>query len=115
MQHDSIFGFMDAVAFPDPKAPGDPAVGHSEGAPFFNVTSHLPDGSEVTWELSLIDRGDDGQTREQRICAYPCTVQNGRVSANVPARYARRLEQGTARIRLLAGGAATPGQALAAH
>jgi hypothetical protein len=60
----------------------------------------------VTWELHLFDPRTDGQTRPELVCAYPAVVKNGTVSANIPARYARRLEQGTARVRLIEGGAA---------
>jgi len=101
MQHDSLFGFMDAVPFPDGERPDDFHVGYAEGAPYFSMTSNLPEGSEVVWELYLIEKQADGQTREERVCAYPGVVKNGAVDAHVPDRYARRIQAGTANVRLL--------------
>jgi hypothetical protein len=114
MQHDSVFGFMDGVPFPGGARPNDFHVGYAEGSPFFTATSSLPDGSEITWELALIETPNDGgPPRENLICAYPGVVSGGMVKAHIPARYARRLEQGTARVRLVPGkpaatGASTP-------
>jgi hypothetical protein len=103
LQHDSIFGFMNAVPFPNERAPNESNVGDREGLPFFTAKSDLPDGSAVTWELTLIETpADGGAAREQRVCAYPATVKNGAVVANIPARYARRLQQGTARVQVTA-------------
>jgi hypothetical protein len=101
MQHDSIFGFMGGIPFPDEERVGNFHVGYVEGAPSFIAPSDLPNGSPVSWELYLIEKLDDGQTREERVCAYPTIVNNGVVEANIPARYARRLEQGTACVRLV--------------
>jgi hypothetical protein len=104
MHHDSVFGFMGGIAFPDGDRPqGHFHTGYAEGAPSFAAQSHLPDGSAVTWSLYLLDQLDDGQTRETLVCTYPAIVKDGQVSANIPERYARRLEQGTARVRLSTG------------
>jgi hypothetical protein len=103
LQHDSMFGFMEGVPFPGGARPDDFHVGYAEGSPFFTAQSNLPDGSAVTWELTLIEMPTDGgAAREQRVCAYPATVKNGAVVANIPARYARRLQQGTARVQVTA-------------
>jgi tetratricopeptide (TPR) repeat protein len=107
MQHDSIFGFMNGVPFPDGVRPDDVHVfhvGHAEGSPYFTAPSNFPDGSEMTWELSLIETPDNGgPPREELVCTYPCVVSQGAVKAHIPARYARRIEQGTARVRLMPG------------
>ena len=103
LQHDSMFGFMGGIPFPGGARPDDFHVGYAEGSPFFTAQSDLPDGSAVTWELTLIETpADGGAAREQRVCAYPATVKNGAVVANIPARYARRLQQGTARVQVTA-------------
>ncbi|MDR2990641.1 MAG: tetratricopeptide repeat protein [Burkholderiaceae bacterium] len=102
MQHDSVFGFMGAVPFPDGERPEDFHVGFAESSAFFTVKCNQPEGSEVIWELHrIIEKLDNGQTREELICAYPGTVQNGAVRAHIPARYARWLQQGTVRGRLV--------------
>jgi hypothetical protein len=103
MQHDSVFGFMGAAPFPDEKQPGQTNVGHCEGYPLFSVKSDLPDGSKVVWELYLTEkRNDDGQLREERVCAYPATVNAGAIKAHIPLRYARQMmQQGTAGVRLI--------------
>ncbi|MDR0457451.1 MAG: hypothetical protein LBH10_00255 [Burkholderiaceae bacterium] len=106
MQHDSVFGFMDGAPFPDGQRPESFHVGYVEGSPYFTATSQLPDGAAVTWELALVEKQADGQPQEKLICAYPGVVKNGAVQAHIPARYARRLEQGTARVRLVTPGAA---------
>jgi hypothetical protein len=109
MQHDSVFGFMDAAPFPDGERPEDFHVGYAEGSPFFSAPSSLPDGTEVVWTLYLIEKQADGQSREEPVCAYPAVVKNGAVDGHVPARYARRIQQGTAGVRLSGGGAAPNG------
>ena len=102
LQHDSMFGFMNGIPFPSGARPDDFHVGYAEGSPFFTAQSNLPEGSQVIWELSLIETPQNGEPpREQQICAYPGTVENGAVVAHLPARYARRLQQGTARIRVV--------------
>jgi hypothetical protein len=106
MQHDSVFGFMDGVAFPDGARPEGFHVGSAEGAPFFTFKSDLPNGSDVTWALFRIERGDAGQRREQLVCAYTNTVHNGTVQAHIPERYIQWIEQGTACVRLVNNSAA---------
>jgi len=100
MQHDSVFGFMDGIAFPDGEKPSKSFhVGCSQNPPF-SAKSNLPDGSAVTWSLYLMDSLDDGQTRETLVCTYPTTVKDGQISANIPYRYALRVDQDTACVRL---------------
>jgi hypothetical protein len=104
MQHDSVFGFMDAVPFPDEKTSDDVSatVGYSEGAPCFTFKSDLPDGSEVTWGLyQIIKNPDSHQTRVKLVCSYRANVNGGIVKAHIPARYKRWIEQGIAQIGLI--------------
>jgi hypothetical protein len=104
MQHDSLFGFMGAVPFPDGSWPDElQSVGYPEGGSSFIKKCDLPDGSEVEWSLYWMEKFDDGQTREKLVCSYPATVKDGAVQAHIPVRYARRLQQGTARVRLRSG------------
>jgi hypothetical protein len=105
MQHDSVFGFMDALPFPDKERPGeDFHVGYVESAPSFTFPSDQPDGSEVSWALyRIIEKLENGQIRDELICAYTNVVRNGMVSAHIPKRYARWVEQGAARVRLVRG------------
>jgi hypothetical protein len=97
---------MDAAAFPIPTAPGEKNVGFCEGLPTFVMQSDLPDGSEVVWQLNRVEQRADGLTQEKRVCAYPGVVKDGAVQAHIPVHYARWLEQGTARLRLIKSGAA---------
>jgi hypothetical protein len=106
MQHDSVFGFMDAAAFPSEKVLGEPNVGFCEGFPVVTIRTDLPTGSEVAWELNRIEQPDAGQAQEKRVCAYTGTVKDGAVKVHVPLRYVRWMEQGTARVRLIEGNAA---------
>jgi hypothetical protein len=109
MQHDSVFGFMDGVPFPDGARPDNFHVGCLETAPWFSAKSTLPEGSAVTWTLYRIEKGDDGQPRQQPVCAYPATVQEGAVKARIPEHYARWLQQGEATMRVTADGPAARG------
>jgi tetratricopeptide (TPR) repeat protein len=100
MQHDSVFGFMDALPFPGEKAPDEYNVGYCECALSFTMKTDFPDELEVIWELYQVKRNDDGKAYEQLVCAYSSTVKNGAISAHIPTRYVRWLQQGTARIGL---------------
>ncbi|MDR0479649.1 MAG: tetratricopeptide repeat protein, partial [Burkholderiaceae bacterium] len=95
MQHDSVFGFMNAALFPSDERPEGFHVGCIESLPVFTLKTDLPDGSEVTWGLFQIQKLDDGQIQEKLICAYPGTVKDGIVKAHIPVRYVRWLKQGT--------------------
>jgi hypothetical protein len=103
MQHDSVFGFMNGVPFPDGETPDDLQVfhvGHVDSWQGFIIKTQLPDGAAVTWTLILNETLADGQCHEEQVCAYPGTVKNGVVIANLPKCYIRRLQQGTARIHV---------------
>jgi len=119
IQHDSMFGFLDARPFPGGPMPDDSHVGYSEGSPHFTAQSALPDGTEVEWRLYRTDGGgsndgdgggssDGGRARPadgaaQLVCAYPARVSGGKVNAHLPARYARWIEEGSAYIRIVSG------------
>lgn len=99
MQHDSIFGFMDAAPFPNGKIPPEQFnVGCAEGGGSFTVKVNLPDDWNVLWSLILIEKDASGQKREEFICSYPGVAKNGTVTGNIPTRYAQRINQGTARV-----------------
>lgn len=90
LQHDSLFGFMDAKPFPSELAPGRFHVGYAEGSPFFNAETDLPDGTAVHWELVA-----PAPANTAAICRYPAVVVDGGfVRGHLPARYAEQLEQG---------------------
>ncbi|WXL25156.1 tetratricopeptide repeat protein [Ectopseudomonas mendocina] len=101
LQHDSVFGFLDAPPFPDGPAPADFHVGYAEGSPFFSLPTALPEGTHVEWHFYRLDKvGTD--TQRKRLCSYPATVSNGQVRAHLPARYAHLIESGSGDIRLKA-------------
>jgi hypothetical protein len=107
MQHDSAFGFMDAVPFPDGNVSEGSRVGETEGSATLTVKSDQPDGSNATWELyRIIEKIDNHQAHATLICAYPGTVHDGTVKAHIPRRYVRWLEQGLICVRLRANNAA---------
>jgi len=108
MQHDSVFGFMDAVPFPSAKAPDEPNVGYVESAPSATLKRDEPDGSEVTWDLYRIEKDGSGPAHEQWVCAYTNTVRDGAVTVHIPERYLRWMKQGTARMRFRANSATAP-------
>ena len=103
MQHDSIFGFMDAVPFPDGERPDDlHGVGDAEGAATLTMKCDLPDGAQVPWTLyRVLEKLDNGQLRGQVICSYTSVVRNGAVQPHIPTRYARWINEGKVIPRLL--------------
>ena len=103
MQHDSVFGFMDAVPFPDGARPAS-AVG--QGASSFTQKMDLPDGTEVTWGVFRLDKqaDGDGQPRKTLVCAYPAIVKDKTIMGHIPRRYAQWIKQGTACLGFRAAG-----------
>jgi hypothetical protein len=98
MQHDSVFGFMDAAPFPEVEERSNYFHVGCLGSVPFTAKINAPDGAKVAWALYLIDRRADGQTGEEQVCSYRAVIQNGTVTVHIPMRYARRVQQGTARL-----------------
>jgi len=101
MQHDSMFGFMGGVPFPDAERSPGFHVGCMESVLISSPKNNLPDGAEVTWGLFRIEKRDNGQTREEMVCSYTNATKDGIVRAYIPRRYAHWIEQGTAYVRLV--------------
>jgi hypothetical protein len=100
MQHDSVFGFMGAAPFPDQPKPEGFHVGYVESSQLFTLQVDLPNGSEVIWEIYwIIEKFDNDRARVKLICSYPAIVKEGAVSAHIPERYVRWIQQGTACVR----------------
>jgi hypothetical protein len=97
LSHDSQFGFMQALPFPQGPAPPGFHVGMDEGSARFAAQADLPDGTPVRWRLYFLEPSPAGQ-RKVLVCSYQTVVQGGRVQDNVPRRYLDRLRQGTATI-----------------
>ena len=90
---------MDAAVFPGGDVPEWDRAGFCECWRPMVMKTDIPDGSEVAWDLYLIEKQDNGQLRGKRVCSY-AMVQGGAVKAHIPLRYGRRVEQGTAGLRL---------------
>jgi hypothetical protein len=101
MQHDSVFGFMNAIPFPEGERSYDFHVGAMESA-VYSIKVKQPDRSTVSWALYWIERRDSGRALVKLVCSYTNTVQDGMVKAYIPRRYAQWIRQGTARIGLIA-------------
>ncbi|ROM53285.1 hypothetical protein BK648_06940 [Pseudomonas poae] len=95
LQHDSMFGFMQARTFPGGPMPTDFHVGYAEGSPLFKALTEWADGTPVQWTL-LLKQAE----QEVVVCRYPGVVKAGRVTAHIPARFARMISNGEAEIRL---------------
>lgn len=95
LQHDSMFGFMQARTFPGGPMPQDFHVGYAEGSPVFKAQTEWPDGTRVQWTLLL-----KHAQREVVVCRYPGVVKAGLVTAHIPARFARMISSAEAQIRL---------------
>ncbi|WP_172794911.1 sulfotransferase family protein [Loktanella sp. 3ANDIMAR09] len=83
MQHDSVFGFMDPRPFPEGPHRDDFHTGYAEGSPVVRISTPQPDGAMVHWQLV-----DHRSGTPRMICRYPARVENGHVTANIPARHA---------------------------
>lgn len=97
MQHDSIFGYLDARPFPDGPMPGDWHVGCVESAPTISASTELPNGERVRWTLYRKRAGG-----EEEVCSYPGVVAGGAVSDNLPRRYTEAIKAGEMLIRIRA-------------
>lgn len=95
MQHDSVFGFMQARPFPGGPMPIDFHVGYAEGSPLFKAQTEWEEGTQVQWRL-LLRQGE----QEIVVCRYPGVVRAGLVTAHIPARFARMISRAQAEIRL---------------
>lgn len=89
LHHDSLFGFMNPRPFPEGPHRDDFHTGYAEGSPYATISTQQPEGSTVFWCLI-----DQRTTPHSPICRYPAIVENGHVTAHLPARYARLLGSG---------------------
>ncbi|AZC96437.1 tetratricopeptide repeat protein [Pseudomonas chlororaphis] len=95
LQHDSMFGFMQARTFPGGPMPTDFHVGYAEGSPLFKARAEWADGTPVQWTL-LLKQAE----QEVVVCRYPGVVKAGLVTAHIPARFARMISRAQAEVRL---------------
>ncbi|AZD91806.1 MULTISPECIES: tetratricopeptide repeat protein [Pseudomonas] len=95
LQHDSMFGFMQARTFPGGPMPTDFHVGYAEGSPLFKARTEWADGTPVQWTL-LLKQAE----QEVVLCRYPGVVKEGLVTAHIPARFARMISSTEAEVRL---------------
>lgn len=97
LQHDSVFGFLDAKSFPDGDRHEGFHVGCCEGSVIFTINSSLPEGTAVNWSF-IKKSSEQGDTV---ICSYPAKVQQGKVQDCIPTPYSDLLEQGKANIVII--------------
>ncbi|MBB4863038.1 hypothetical protein HNP46_001883 [Pseudomonas nitritireducens] len=93
LQHDSQFGFLEARPFPCGTWTAASHVGAAEGATHFSMPIDAADGTPVLWVLHHKD------AEEREICRYKSVVQQGLLTANLPARYGRSINAGEMGIR----------------
>lgn len=86
LQHDSMFGFLEAKPFPGGPQPDDFHVGYAEGSPIVTIQHDVPNGTKVNW--TLIKRGPE----KQEICTYPAVCQNAKIVTHLPRRMVRDLQ-----------------------
>ncbi len=89
MQHDSLFDFMSPRPFPEGPYREDFHTGCTETSPYIEREVNRPDGTVVYW--SVWEQGADGS--EQQVCRYSAKVFNGKIKANIPRRYGKRINQ----------------------
>ncbi len=86
MQHDSLFDFMNPRAFPEGPHRHDFQVGCTESSPYFEANVTAPDGSIVHWAV-----WDQSRQPEALVCRYAVAAKGGKIRANIPRRYAKRI------------------------
>lgn len=92
MQHDSLFGFLNAQPFPVTSRKEGLDVGASPTTSFFEFTHSAADGSEVPWQF--ID--SDGNV----LCQYTARVYGGKARVAVPLYLAKRMQSGQLRVQV---------------
>lgn len=95
LQHDSIFGFLGGIPFPQTERPSHFHVGCNEATPSFDAVVDAADGATVTWRLY-----DATVQPERLVCAYPASVKKGKIGANIPRAYAKHLSDKTWLVRI---------------
>lgn len=95
LQHDSLFGFLNAVPFPNHTHQADYHVGCNESSTFFKAAVSAEDGKRMTWMLF-----DTRENPERLICSYDAVVKQNSVQASLPRPYVRLLNSGAYVVRL---------------
>jgi hypothetical protein len=94
LQHDSLFGFLDARPFPDGPRRDDFHVGSAEGGSAVGMQADFADGTPVVWTLFA------RRPVERAVCSYPAVCRGGRVTTELPRRWAQALAAGEMLIRI---------------
>lgn len=95
LQHDSLFGFLNAVPFPNHQHQAEFHVGCNESSPFFQAAVDAADGTVIHWQLF-----DTRVAPEQLVCTYAALVKQKKIQAHLPRAYSRLLNGGGLVIRL---------------
>lgn len=96
IQHDSLFGFLNAQPFPITTRKEGLDVGASPTTSFFEFAHSAADGSKVPWQF--ID--SDGNV----LCQYFANIHSGKARVAIPLHLAKRMESGKLRVQVLADG-----------
>lgn len=106
LSHDRLFNFSNPKPFPE--LPFNPSyqIAFAEGEAGFETETFYEEGTNIKWTLyssiSPVLNSDYSSITvpEFKVCSYETTVKNGRISDNIPRRYAYAIRDGLARIEI---------------
>ena len=91
LQHDSVFGFLDARPFPDGACPDADHVGAYDSRWSFEMTCNAPDGATAWWIVT---------ERNREICRYAVPVQGGLARIFLPTHFRAGVIDGSLDMRV---------------
>lgn len=104
---DSIFGFMDAVPFPNEQIGKTGFVGFRETSAIMNVECEYPEEARIQWQafskinpLPNRDGSYELLPEERLICEHYAVVKDGKFVIPFPKRYANGFGNGNSRLHL---------------
>lgn len=102
--HDRLFNFRDPHPFPELPFDNQYQIAFAEGVTAFNTNTFYKEGAKVKWTLyssisPMLNTDYSFITvPEFKVCSYETIVKEGKISDNIPRRYANAIRKGLARI-----------------
>lgn len=93
IQHDSLFGFLNAQPFPITTRKEGLDVGASPTTSFFEFTHSAADGTVVQWQFT--------DSEGNALCEYPATIHNGKAKVPIPLHIAKSMERKELHVKVL--------------
>jgi hypothetical protein len=106
VKHDSLFGHLDAQAFPDGPIRNDFQVGIALTMGSITLTPptgfEVRAGTQMIWTIYSVENAN-GQQHWHELCSYPGIVNEGKIIATIPERYVKGLMDKTMVVQVREG------------